>query len=350
MQGKQTTPLTAWEEAENLPAFVKGGVRLAGFILFKPVDFFGSLVPSRGLSDKKRLGRAILFAILLGYLKLLMEAANILWLRQVSPQIFSTFFQVQFSYLSSAVLNSPFFLLRPVLTFGVTFGLLLVSLKLILGFQRPGVPVFLILCYRSAADIFTCLPFFGGVLAGVWSLALLMIGIRQVYSLDLGRSLLTAFVMPLVIFLFFALSLGPSLNKVLLKVYPEVRSQITKFNDLSGYMYTLAIANAARTYKQELGFYPVNIELLKKYLTRMIADDVEDPDNASGYVYAYTVVDDDHFMVRARPSQMGTSGRFLFYGDETGKVRLNGPEGLVVSDADMMGDLIEEAAAKGERG
>jgi len=341
-------PIDRWEEARSLPGFFKALAALCGAILFKPIEIFKQLIVPCPAGFKNRLIRAILFAFILGYIKLLCDVANFLWLKHFAPSVFSSFFQMPFSFLSSAVLSSPFFLLRPVISFVLTLGLTVVSVKIILGFDRPWKPALLVVCYKSAADIFYCIPLVGGLLAVVWSLALITVGIRELYKLNTFRSVMAAIIMPLMILFFIILSIGPSFNKVILRFYPETQSQILKLNDFTGYLYTTAIATAAKTYKQELGFYPAHLGVLKKYLSKNITDDVESPDNSSGYVYAYKRLGDDHFSVEAVPSKMKISGRFIFYSDETGQVRLYGPEGLWVRDSAHIEKLI--AADESMRG
>jgi hypothetical protein len=240
--------------------------------------------------------------------------------------------RAQMSLLSLTALRSPFFILRPVLALGLTFIFVAAAVKMVLGFDKSTYPVLFVVCYKSAADLFYALPVVGGLFASIWGLTLVLIGVRELYGISVGRAIMSAVVLPFLFVFFLAMSVGPAANRVLVRFYPELRGQVMKLNDLSGYMYTLALVNAAKTYKQELGFYPAHLGLLKKYMSRSAGGDISDNDNVSGYVYAYEKRDDDHFEVRAHPAQMNASGRFIFYSDQGGVLRLEGPSGPILDD------------------
>ena len=231
----------SWEDSSGFFESLKALSAACGHILFKPFDFFKRLADGGAVDRKKRLIRAFVFAIILGYIKLLFDVANIYWLRYFSKELFPLTLQSQINFLSVSVLSSPVFLLRPVVVLLLTLALLVVGVKLILGFDKALMPVFLVVCYKSAADLFYCLPMVGGVFAAVWSLALVIIGIKESYRVSLGRSVLSGVMMPLLILLFFILSLGPSLNRVVAKLYPEVQVQMMKLNDVTAYVDVTAV-------------------------------------------------------------------------------------------------------------
>jgi len=312
------TPLNIWEESKDTLDFVKALPRLSFNILFKPVVFFKELILSGSVDTKKRLWRGALFAFLFGYLKLFIDL----------------------SFLSGVVPNSPLFFLRPIINFLVTLALVTTSVKLILGFDKLLVPVFLVVCYRSVAEIFYCIPVFGTVFAGVWGIALLAVGIKEVYYISMVKALLAAAIMPFIMLLFVFLSLGPAANRVVVALYPEAQKQVVKLNDMNAYLYVSSIAVGAKSYKADLGFYPPNLGALKKYLGSAISEDVTNPDNATGYVYEYTRGDNNHFTLLARPLKELYSGRYVFYTDETGVVRLNTPTGEVIRSFKDMESLV----------
>ncbi len=301
------TPLYIWEESNDIRGFVKALPRLSFNILFKPVVFFKELTLSGSGDIKKRLLSAALFAFLFGHLKLFIDL----------------------SFLSGVV-PSPLFFLRPVINFLVTLALVTTSVKLILGFDKLLLPVFLVVCYKSVAEIFYCIPVFGAVFSSVWGIALLAVGIKEVYYTSMVRAVLAAVLMPFIMLLFVFLSLGPAANRVVVTLYPEAQKQVVKLNDINAYLYVSSIAVGAQAYKKDLGFYPSHLGALKKYLGSAISGDVTNPDNATGYVYEYTRGDDDHFALFARPLKELYSGRFVFYTDETGLVRLNTSKGEVI--------------------
>ncbi len=334
-------PIQAWEEDKSFFDSFKAMLRLCGALLFKPVEVFSRLkvTPEAGL--QKRFTQAILFAFVFGYLKLVFDVVYLSWFHQLGGALSPV-----------TIFSSPLFLLRPVISFVVTASLIAFSVKLILGFQKPLWPILLIVAYKSAAEIFYFIPVVGVLLAGVWSVALLAVGIKEFYSVSMVRSILATIIMPLVILLFIFLSLGPSLNKAIMALYPEAKKQIVVLNDTNAYFSVKALSEAAQAYKQDLGFYPVHLGGLKKYLSGSVVDDAANPDNLSGYIYDYTKIDDNHFILLARPNADSYSGRFVFYADETAMVRLNDRQGPVVKDIKALQDSSGDAAqqkARGER-
>ena len=335
MQKKELlSQIFIWEEAKGFFGFLKALLSTCSHILFRPVDFFKQLALDKGGNLKKRLIYAFLFAIILGYIRLAFDTANLYWLKYLPKDVLPASIQWQTSLLSVSLLKSPFFLLRPLIVFVLTFILVMISVKLILGFDKAWVLAFLVVCYKSAADIFYCIPMVGGIFAAIWSLALIIIGVREVYCVNTLRSVLCAVLMPLIIFLFIILSLGPSMNRFVLKLYPEIETQASKLNDVYAYQNTASIISAAQAYKKELGFYPANLGLLKKYLDNSVAGDIADSRHAGGYTYGYNRLDDEHFIFEVR-------GKFSFYADESGKILLNGRDGRWIQDSKELDRLMD---------
>jgi len=343
-----TSSIVAWEQAGGFLEILRSFAAVIAALLLRPADFFQTFKGAGGIPVRQRVVRALAFALLLGYLKLVFDVVNIFWLKHLSSHVISPELRAQMSFVTFSALHSPFFILRPILVLGLTMVFVAAGVKLVLGFDKSLFPVFFVVCYKSAADIFYALPVVGGLFASVWALALILIGVRELYGVPVWRAVTSAVVLPFLLIFFLALSVGPTLNRALIKFYPELRSQLIKLNDMTAYMYMLSIVNAARTYKQELGFYPVNLDVLKKYLSGSVTDDVSDPGNASGYAYSYVKQDEDHFIVRASPVKMNASGRFVFYGDETGQVRLGGPFGPVVKNTQDMETYEQSRQAEGE--
>lgn len=330
----------AWEESKGLFGFLKSLLSLCGAILFRPVDFFRKIVDTRDIILKKRVIRALIFVLILSYLKLFLDIANYYWIKYIPKDMLPAVAQMQASVTPTDFLCSPFFLLRPILTFILVFVLVFIGVKLLLGFDKAVLPAFLVICYKSAADIFYVIPLFGSIFAAVFSLVLIVTGIKEAYGVGVLRSLFTAIVMPLMLLFFIALSLGPFLGRVVSVLYPETQVQMGKLNDLTAYMYTGAIVSAAQEYKKDLGFYPVNLEVLKKYLSKEVASDVTRRSHVSGYFYSYDQIDEDHFIIEARPIKMNYSGSCIFYADQTGKIREGSADGPWIQDMKALESLL----------
>lgn len=331
-----SSSIVAWEQAGGFLDTLRSLAAVIASLLLRPVDFFRTLKSAGGVPVRRRVIRAFVFALALGYLKLAFDVVNIFWMKHLSSHIVSSGLRAQMSLATFSALHSPFFILRPLMILGLTLVFVSAGVKLVLGFDKSLFPVFFVVCYKSAADIFYALPVVGGLFASAWALALILIGVRELYGIPAWRAVASAVVLPFLLMFFLALSVGATLNRALIKFYPELRGQVMKLNDMTAYMYTLSIVNAAKTYKQELGFYPVNLDVLKKYISKSVSDDVTNAGNASGYVYSYAKQDEGHFTVRASPATPDLSGRFVFYADETGQVRLAGPSGVIIKSTEDM--------------
>ncbi|MFH0877464.1 MAG: hypothetical protein V1863_04490, partial [Candidatus Omnitrophota bacterium] len=170
-------PLSVWEDSRGFVPALKSLLVLCGVVLFRPVEFFQELSNAVGVDVRKRVRRAVLCALIFGFFKLFLDTANIFWMRALPKTAASSFLEAQFTAVSASVVGSPFFLLRPVITFVLTLAMLAAGVKLILGINKPLLPLFFVVCYKSVADVFYAIPFGGGFVALVWSLALLVIGV-----------------------------------------------------------------------------------------------------------------------------------------------------------------------------
>lgn len=324
------SPLSAWQEASNFPDLFRAFGAVISALIFRPADFFRACKDFFGPSVGFKIAKALAFALILGYLKLALDIANIFWIKNLAKIGLFPGIQSQLSSVALAVVHSPFFLLRPLFSILLTFLFVAAGIKLVLGFDKPLLPAFFIVCYKSASEVFYVLPLAGGIFASIWAMAILVIGVRQCYGINVFRSVLSALVMPFLLLFFIAVSVGPTINRTMLRFYPELRSQIIRFNETTAYMYTAAISTAAENYRKELGFYPTQLGSLKKFMPGGSGADISSPDNATGYIFSYTLLDKDHFIIKAFPSR--GAGRFVFYSDETGKVRLNDASGPVVEN------------------
>ncbi|MGE5279952.1 MAG: hypothetical protein ACM3L6_04325 [Deltaproteobacteria bacterium] len=333
--------IDAWGQARGARQTLTAAAYVCGAVLFQPIPFF-QVLSRRKDNLRRQLLPALAFAVVLGYVKLLCDGLNVMWLKQlVVSGAPAGVLSAQVAALEDAFFSSPVIFIRPLVTLAATFVFVAAGVKLILGVEKPLGPAVLVICYKSAADVYTLVPFVGSLLASAWSLALVVIGVREVYRTGAGRALLAGIVMPFFVLFFLALSMGPSANRFIVSLYPETRPQVMRFNDVAAYGITGAIVQAAADYKNDLGFYPVGLSTLKKYLTEPAAGELNDDDNAAGYHFSYSRGDDGHFVIVARPQQDAVSGSLVFYADESGKIRRDGKDGRVLSDTQS----VEAAAA-----
>ncbi len=342
--------LSSWEAARRPWEAAVGALRVCGAVLFQPVLFFQAVSKNK-TNTRQHLIHAAVFALILGYVKLMCDGLNVMWLRQLATAgLPAGELSSQIAALETSFFLNPLILARPLVTLAATLLLVAAGVKLILGVDKGIAPAVLVVCYKSAADIYSVIPFVGGLLASAWSLALLVIGVRELYRVAVGRAVLAGAVMPVLVLFFFVLSLGPSVNRVVVALYPETQPQVMKFNDVTAYGYTAAIVRAAEDYKEDLGFYPVNMSTLKKYLASGVGEDLRASEEAAGYRFQYAKTDEAHFVVTARPLHRGVTGRLLFYADESGKVRLDGRDGRVLTDMQSVEKAIAAPGAAQEPG
>lgn len=332
--------LVSWEEAVGLRDFGRTFFPLCSMILFKPAEFFRQLrlLPSPQ-PPSRRICKALVFAAVLGYIKLFLDVINVFWLQRLAPIVFPPQERIDISLLLSFTAGSAFFFLRPIIIFAVTLAVVAAAIKLVLGFDKPLYPAILIVSYKSAAELFHAVPFVGGIFALSWSLALLTIGVREAYGANVLRAFLAALVMPSLLLFSVFLAAGPSLSRAVMALYPEAQTHLRKINDLTAYVTTTSIVAAAEAYKKELGFYPPHLEALQKYLA-----ETDVSRRTGGYAYDYRRLDDARFALEARPVAMNESGHFIFYADERGHVRLGGAEGRWIRN---LKDMDAELAAVG---
>lgn len=333
-------PLEAWNEADSFAGWIRAFMPLCGNILFRPVDFFTYLFSCERTDIKRRLFRAAVFALVLSYIKLFSDFASLYWLKYFSKNIFPAVESAQISILSESVLASPFFLLRPLLILGIMAALVAASVKLVLGLDKAITSALFVICYRCAADIFYLLPFVGGIFAMAWSVTLLVAGIRQAYKAGFFRSIMAGVVVPVVMLFFILVGMGTAFNRAVLIFYPEMKAQVARINEVTAYSTAGAVAAGIEKYKKDLGFYPAHLGILRKYAPDLMADDVMNPNYPGGYAYDYELVDDGHYRLYVRPKEAGVTGRFVFYADESGMVRIDGPDGQVVKDFKQIEDRI----------
>src|SRR5512135_814919 len=105
--------LARWEHVTGIFGLVRALVALCGTVLFRPVEFF-YILNHESTDIRRRLTRAFIFAVVLGYFQLLCDALGVLWLRHaVSGGNMIPEFKTQLLFFSDAFFSSPLVVLRP---------------------------------------------------------------------------------------------------------------------------------------------------------------------------------------------------------------------------------------------
>lgn len=324
--------LSRWEGAVRIGGALRALLSVCALVLVRPIDFFRTLA-HEGTDFRRRMVRALLFAVVMGYVKFFCDAAHLYGLVLISRKgVFPAQLTSQINAINNVFFSSPLVFIRPVVVFLITLGVVAFSMKLVFGARRKLVAVFLAVCYASAAQVLCLVPVVGGMLSSVWTVALLTVGIRELYRLGVWQAVFTAVLMPLVILFFSMLAMGSSLSRTVVLFYPEAQTQLVHLNDVSAYVTTRAVAQAAQDYKKELGFYPANFSALKKYLSASVLEAFGNGDSASGYYYQYLQPDKARFTLEVAPQDMNMTGSLKFFTDESGILRLGGPGGREIRD------------------
>ena len=194
--------LERWEGAGRLGEALRALLSVCALILIRPIDFFRTLAAGGG-NFRRRMVRALLFAVVMGYVKFFCDAAHLYGLVLVARKgVFPAAFAGQINAIHNAFIGSPFVFARPLVSFFITLAVVTFSVKLVFGVRRKLVAAFLAVCYTSAAQALCLLPVVGGILSSVWMVALLTVGIRELYRLGVWQAVFAAVLMPLVILIF----------------------------------------------------------------------------------------------------------------------------------------------------
>ncbi len=320
----------SWENGsfrERLKVFLP----LCAAILFRPAFFFKMIASLSHVDLKRRLWRALIFVFILGYVKLFLDYVNVIWFKYLAKNLLEEGQQMQLDFLASTMIQSPFFIWRPLINFILVFLVLAVSIKFVLGFDKKLSSLFLVMCYKSASELFYFLPIIGGFVSISWSLFILIAGLREFYRADTVRLVFAGVIMPFLVSIFIIMASGPAINGFIVSVYPETKSQMVKLNEVNAFIATRDIVDAIARYKLELGFYPVRLGVLDKFLGQGAAKELSG--EAGGYIYQYEKINESHFTLFARPSGKDVTGRFIFYSDESGKIYLGDRNGRQIQSA-----------------
>ena len=336
-----------WEKSVGFKAGVRSLLGVCQWVLFRPLDFFRHLSQGGPGIKPKRLARAILFAVILGYVRFFCDITNVAIFSRFLPVVSGVKLGLSADMWIRILRESPLFVARPVILLVFSLFFVSVGVKLLLGVNKKVFPILLVVCYKSAADALAVIPFVGDVLAVSWGVALLAIGTKEVFGLSYIRALLTSVIMPLSLVFFVLLSLGDrTLMRVMISLYPESRAQVRQVNDLSAYVSTKNVIVATEQYFQEFSFYPAHLGLLKKYISGNAIDEMLDPNPWSGYLYDYRRLDDQHFVLRVFPQQQGGfPGKLSLYADQSGSIRLTDGNGPVITGVEQLERFLKEDRA-----
>ncbi len=191
---------TPWERRNEI-GFVAALVETTKQVLTQPTDFYRGMPLSGGIQSP------LLYGLIIGYVGL------------VASTIYQTIFRTVIgSSLSRMGGGGEFDKVLPMLQggFGIVFNLIFGPVAIVIGLfimagivhlallllqagERGFEPTFRVAAYAEGAAIINVVPFCGGLIAGVYTIVLLIIGISEAHGITRGKAA-AAVLLPIVLF------------------------------------------------------------------------------------------------------------------------------------------------------
>lgn len=198
-QGRIPSP---WERRAEI-GLREGVLQTAKQVAFSPSAFFRNTVTEGGL------GEPLAFGILFGSIGLMLE---LFWQFVAGEESLSSI-QLDFmgDYGSSLVFLAATILcpLAAALMICVTSLVLHLLLTVVGGGKKGFEATFRAVCYSQATQFWALIPFVGGLVATLWLLVVLLMGIREIHEASYTRVLM-AFLIPAVLVVAVLLAAGVS--------------------------------------------------------------------------------------------------------------------------------------------
>ncbi len=176
-----------WEDRARL-GFLRAFSQTWSEVTFRPTEFF------RAAPRVGHFGSALLFAFLMGMASTLI---SLFWQYQfwgafAEMKQFEEMLGVEIGrdFLRMMALFSPFIVIISIFFASFVYHLSL----LIAGSGKNGwEATFRAICYSYGPRLFDCIPWCGGLIAGVWQFVVMIIGWRELHESSTGRVVLAAF-------------------------------------------------------------------------------------------------------------------------------------------------------------
>ena len=178
------------------PGYFTGLWKALTRVLFSTSDFFSGIEKESGLQN------AFAFGILMGsigamfsiFWQFLLRYQDISYIAKLIPEPVS----MNHIFLGMVII-SPLLVLIDVFILAAVLHLFLLILK---GATNGFEGTFKVILYSNAASVFKLIPYIGGFIAFIWSLIILVIGMREVHKISTAKSLL-ALLLPFLLFVIF---------------------------------------------------------------------------------------------------------------------------------------------------
>ncbi len=202
-----------WEDMENL-GFFKAFFGTIWEVLFHPSLFFSRMPVERGL------GYPLIFALVMGVLGGMFG----LLYQFVMMFIFGGFSESEgFGGFSVPMLIGSAIGLPIITVIGVFIasGILHVCLMIVRGNRKGFEATFRVIAYAMSTQVFGIIPILGGMIGGIWSLVVEIIGLRESHGISTGRAAFAMF-LPVLVILALVIILAAILIPIILRILSDV--------------------------------------------------------------------------------------------------------------------------------
>lgn len=185
---------TPWEEREDL-GFFKAIFETVKSVLFSPARFFSEMRTEGGISDP------LLYAVIVGTV---CGWIALLW--QIPFQGLSFLVQdlkpgealISLGTMIGVGIFMPLFI---VIGLFIGAGILHLCLMLVGGNKKGFEATFRVVAYSASANVGAIIPLCGGLIAGVWTIVVEIIGLREAHQTTTPKAILAVF-LPIIAFCF----------------------------------------------------------------------------------------------------------------------------------------------------
>jgi hypothetical protein len=193
-----------WEDMENL-GFFQAFLATLREVLLSPAKFYHRMPTRGGMTNP------LIFALILGVLG---KVFGLTW-QQVFSLRFGQLPEIAPIYFVGITVVLPFIVL---ISLYIGSAIVHTCLTIVGGNRRGFEVTFRVIAYSGATEIFYLIPFVGGFITFIYTLAIVVIGLRESHGTGTGRAVLAIFlpvILILAMFLVAAISLFYKLSEFL---------------------------------------------------------------------------------------------------------------------------------------
>ena len=185
-----------WEDTAEI-GLVGSLIKTVRQVLLAPGAFFTQMNP------EGTYGYPISFALLLSFIGFFFQflwgivfnsdlITRVLTVLQLPPDTVSA------GVVLGTAIMVPVLMLTLLASLFIQSAILHICLLILRGANAPFLGTFKVMSYSSAVSVFLIIPYLGGLIAFVWGLVLMVIGISRVHSIQIGKSVL-AILLPFIL-------------------------------------------------------------------------------------------------------------------------------------------------------